>query len=419
MLYNNIGKNPSRSESERQLHMNIFKNRKTGVYLLALAAVVALYILLGTASGTDPAAYPYRTYLYQAQAWLDGQTTLDGESLAHLELAIYNGEYYVSFPPVPSVPMVLYTLIWGNNVPGGLFQKIYAAAACMLILSELMRRKKLNRRECILWAVFFCFASALLPVTLVGGVWYEAQILAFVFSTAAVVSMLRARPTLSCLMYALSVGCRPFTVCLGPILLMIYIENARRSNLSFKRGFAKLIPGLAAGLLIAAAYAFYNYIRFDNPLEFGHNHLPEFSFQGGTQFSVAHIAKNAKWAFSRLPFRLENGELFVEKFGSSMFISCPVFICWIIWVIKDLFTRRMTSAKWMIVIMWCLNVLLLLMHRTMGGMQFGARYMIELIPMVFAYFMLSPDRRKLTHWECMLMTAGLLINFAGACLVHV
>ena len=55
----------------------------------------------------------------------------------------------------------------------------------------------------------------------------------------------------------------------------------------------------------------------------------------------------------------------------------------------------------------------------LGGMQFGARYALEMIPLCFAYFMLCPDRKKIARWECLLMSFGLILNFAGACLVHV
>jgi len=393
--------------------------RKGLPFIAALACIALIYALLCTVSGVDPASYIYKTYLIQAQAWLDGRMTVDGENLAYLELAIHNGEYYVSFPPVPSIPMLLYALIWGDNVPGGLFQKIYVAAACMLILSELLRRRKMPWPHAVAWAVFFCFASAMLPVTLVGGVWYEAQTLAFLFSTAAVVCMLRGKSTLSCLMYALAVGCRPFTVCLGPVLLMLYIRRMRKAKTSARQAVANLLPGLIVGLAVAAAYAAYNYARFGDPLEFGHNYLPEFSTQGGKQFALAHIPQNIKWLFTRPPFRIEGGALVPEMFGSSMFFSCPVFICWLVWIARDLIRRRITPEKLVIIAMFCLNTFLLLLHRTMGGMQFGARYALEMIPLCFAYFMLCPDRKKIARWECLLMSFGLILNFAGACLVHV
>jgi hypothetical protein len=73
----------------------------------------------------------------------------------------------------------------------------------------------------------------------------------------------------------------------------------------------------------------------------------------------------------------------------------------------------------MIVLMCAVNLLLLLMHRTLGGHQFGARYALELVPMCFAWYLISPDRRELTRWESVLLVFGFIFNFLGGCLVHI
>ena len=256
--------------------------------VIALAIAFAIFAAMCALTGIAPGAYHYPSYLLQAQAWLRGQFALN-HNYEYLELAVYNGQYYVSFPPVPAIPMVLFTLIWGNNVPGGLFQKIYAAIACLVVLSALLRRKRVRAEECVAWAVFICFSGALLPITLVGAVWYEAQILAFLFCVSAIAAMQRGRPTLSCLLYALSVGCRPFTVCLGPVLLMLYLRCERQRGAREK--LAGLAPGLILGLGVAACYAAYNYARFGNIFEFGHNYLPEFTRARDGQFSLSYAAK--------------------------------------------------------------------------------------------------------------------------------
>ena len=386
--------------------------------LCAIFLIIALYAAMYAVSGADPASYNYKSYLLQAQAWLRGETHLD-RNYEYLELAVYNGNYYVSFPPVPSLPMLLYTLIWGDDVPGGTIQKIYIAAACLIILSEIARSKRMPLRESIAWALLLCFGSAMLPITLIGGVWYEAQILAFLFSVSAIVLIRRDHPLPACLCYALSVGCRPFSVVLGPVLLMIYIENARMQRKSFAQGFRRLLPGLIAGLAVAALYAWYNYIRFDNPLEFGHNHLPEHTRSENGMLSLAYLGKNIRMLFFGPPLRVEDGALHINQFGFSMFLSCPIFICNLIWLISDIVHRRLTWTKLVILLMGCINVFLLLLHSTLGGHQFGARYTLELVPLCFSWYLLSPDRKQLTRREFALLAFGLVFNFFGGCLVHI
>ena len=390
--------------------------KKRWVLILTALGAAALMALMCFAGDIRISSYPYPTYLLQAKAWLDGMVHLP-KNYEFLELAVYEGNYYVSFPPVPSVPMVLWALIFGDKVPGGLFQKIYVMIACVLILSELMRTKRMKAPDCVAWAILLCFASALLPITAVGAVWYEAQILAFLFAVAAIVALRRNRIVLACLCYALAVGCRPFTVLLGPVLLMMYLKMNREAPL--KQRILKLVPGLIAGLCVAAVYAWYNYVRFGNPLEFGHNYLPEFMRAEHGQLSLVYLKKNLKDFLFRLPFDLKDGEIFFNAFGFSMFLSCPVFICLLVWILQDLIRRRFTAEKAVILLMWVVNIILLCMHRTLGGYQFGARYAVEMLPLVFCYLLLSEHKRRMTRWECALLFAGLIFNFAGGCLIHV
>ena len=102
-----------------------------------------------------------------------------------------------------------------------------------------------------------------------------------------------------------------------------------------------------------------------------------------------------------------------------MFLSCPILLCNLIWLVKDLVLHRMTRAKLVILMMGALNVLLLMMHRTLGGLQFGMRYALELVPLCFAWLLFSPDRTRLTRWESALMSLGLVLNLVGGVAVHV
>ena len=410
MLYNRINPNSKKKGGCAVPRISVGRRRFIAAALVALAAIVLIYAVMCSASGVSPASYKYKSYLLQAQAWLRGETALD-QNYEYLELAVYEGKYYVSFPPVPAIPMVLWTLLFGDGVPGGLFQKLYVAAACLIVLSELLRTKRMKWGDCIAWALLLCFASAMLPITLVGGVWYEAQILAFLLGVSAVVAIWRDRPTLACLCYALAVGCRPFSACLGPALLAMYLRE--------RRPLKRLLPGILTGLAIAACYGIYNYARFGNPFEFGHNYLPEFTRSEHGQLSLEYVWQNFKILFFGAPFTADGPYVTINQFGFSMFLSCPVLICWVVWFLKDLLLRRLNAAKLTIIAMATLNVFLLLMHRTLGGLQFGARYALELMPLCLAYLLLSPDRDRLTRWESVLLGFGLIFNLVGGILIHV
>ena len=97
---------------------------------LGLLTATALYVAGRT--GTDFFAHgPFDSYTRQALAWRDGRMMLDGE-YPWLELAIFEGEYYVSFPPVPSVPMWVLSFFFGLETPDALMCLLYwlGGAAC-------------------------------------------------------------------------------------------------------------------------------------------------------------------------------------------------------------------------------------------------------------------------------------------------
>lgn len=71
--------------------------------LCTLLVLFLIFAAMSLISGVDPSSYPYNSYLLQAQAWLRGETALD-QNYEFLELAVYNGRYYVSFPPYPPYP---------------------------------------------------------------------------------------------------------------------------------------------------------------------------------------------------------------------------------------------------------------------------------------------------------------------------
>lgn len=373
------------------------------------ALVMVIYAAMASIAGVDPCACDYNSYQLQAQAWLRGETALD-RNYEYLELAHYNGKHYVSFPPVPSIPWVLLTLCFGENVYGGLVQKIWIMIACLVVFFEILRTRRMDPAWAAAWSAGVCLAGALLPVGLIGGVWYEAQILAFLLSVSAAAAIRRNRPTLCCFLYALAVGCRPFAALLGPALLAVYLRR--------KGSLRRLAPGICLGLVIAACYGAYNYARFGDIFEFGHNHLPEFTRAEHGQMSPHYVAGNLRQMLLGLPFLWVNGEIRFYEFGFSMFFSCPVLICGLVWLIRDLFGRRMSAVKWVCLVMAALNVLLLSAHRTLGGHQFGLRYALELIPYCLIW-LLEDRRRSMRPWEAVLLFLGLGFNFIGGSRVHI
>lgn len=85
-----------------------------------------------------------------------------------------------------------------------------------------------------------------------------------------------------------------------------------------------LIPGILLGLCVAALYVWYSFIRPDNPFEFWHIFLPEFSAHGGQQFALRHILPNMPIFIFGLPFEGLKGPLTMTYSGFSLFLANPM-----------------------------------------------------------------------------------------------
>ena len=91
-------------------------------------------------------------------------------------------------------------------------------------------------------------------------------------------------------MAALAVGCRPFSACMFlPLMAYFYMMDKDRPRADRIRG---QIRSLIIPALIALCYMLYNYARFGDAPEFGHNYLPEFTGSEKGQFSLSYILPN-------------------------------------------------------------------------------------------------------------------------------
>ncbi len=393
------------------------KKRFDWTPLALIGAMAALWAVLCALTGKaylGPSVYD--TYTRQAMAWRYGLLHLPHD-VKYLELAVYQGEYYVSFPPLPSVVLLPLTYLFGWDTPDNLLVKLYAMGACLLMYAAL-KRAGYKQWEAGAFSFLICFASSLLPLTLEGAVWYHAQTLAYFLVTAAICLLALDRPTPALLCYALAVGCRPFDVLYGLPLFAVYIAINRRARTPAKTVARALLPGVCLGLCVAAGLGLYNYVRFGDPLEFGHNYLPEFSTQGGVQFSLEHVARNVQIFLLGSPLTYANGVWEVPTMGFSMLLACPTLLLMLGWAIMDLSRRTMRVEKAVVLFTCLLHAFLLLLHRTFGGYQLGARYAVDLVPYTFFYLILTPEKKRPNAVEYVYLCEALLFMAWGSAQIY-
>ena len=357
--------------------------------LLCQALAYLLYHSL--AGGTLFSPDPYDSYTLQACNWLQGRNYIaHGEGYAWLELAICNGRYYQSFPPVPALVLLPWAAVFGMNVPSNLI-----IAGVGLLTAAGVFGCFWQRRFAPLTAAFFAvlvgLGSNAFWLCTGGHVWFMAQMLGLCFAVWGVFFALRGRYALPSACFALAVGCRPFYALTALLWLGVLCRRiVRRQSRA-----ASLLPALAPLALIGSGMAAYNLVRFGSPLEFGHAYLPEFRAAEYGQFNLHYLGENLLNLLR--PVTLDAaGQLHFPIFNGFLpFAANPLFALWAALAIAAVYKHKKkkggppapkpASADFpfpqngFALLAAALIVLLVTAtHRTMGGWQFGARYTVDL-----------------------------------------
>ena len=162
------------------------KKRQHAAALLGtlVCLVLALVLYHSLAGGTLMQAGPYNSYALQAENWLAGRNYIaNGEDYPWLELAIYNGRYYQSFPPVPAVLMLPFVAAFGSwqALPGGLIM-LELALLCAAGVYLCCMRSGMSADVCAYFAVFVSMGSNLFWMSTSDGVWFVAQLCGLLFA---------------------------------------------------------------------------------------------------------------------------------------------------------------------------------------------------------------------------------------------
>ena len=365
---------------------------KDNFYAILISATLCILILICSAIVFDFNVFehnPYDSYTRQALAWREGRTYLtdDPDSIAYLELAIYEGKYYVSFPPVPSLIELGLTFFFGKDTPNQFMLYVYTIIACIAL--TVLFYKKHNLLTSVILGLTASIGTNIVSLVAFGGVWHEAQCLSFMLCSLAVLLITSDKKfsnVLSLFFASLAVGCRPFTAIFIPFLLYeLYKKNISNTEKVTIKDFKFFIPYLIAPCLVALSLMIYNFIRFGNPIEFGHNYLPEFTRVEEGQFNLKYLIPNLKQAF-KLPFEFKpDFKLSINRFSANIFyIFNPIIAVFFFYNVKNIIKKfKIYDILWLFAVV--VFIIATCMHRTLGGLQFGARYFIDFIPYIALY----------------------------------
>lgn len=363
----------------------------------------------------------YNTYALQADAWRQGRLDL-GQDYPWLELAIYQGKYYSSFPPFPSYVLFPLTFIWGSNTPDFILIWLINLVAA-IYLYKLSKELKLSPKGAMAETIFLMLGSNLVFVMIDPSVWFMAQTMCFALCILALYSAVTGNGTGALFFWACSVGCRPMQVVFLPVLLMILYGHVKKMEPDavwhqlILRRLKWIIPAGA----VAVSYMLLNYLRFGNIFEFGHNYLPEFVRAEYGQFHIHYIKENVR-ALLRLPEFTEDGKLVINSMGNlNLFIVSPVFLFVLFALLYALAKRayRQVIAGAGVILLSILYLFIIVMHKTMGGWHFGNRYTNDILPYIFLIMGRITSRfPELVKFEIPLCIWGICLNVVGTVCVY-
>ena len=383
-------------------------SRAHGAALAGSLALFAFAILLfhSLAGGTLLERNPYDSYLLQAQNWLQGSMAIqNGEQYPWLELAIFNGKYYLSFPPVPSV-LALPWAMWGGSVPSNLIAAFYGLAAAAGVYL-LFWQSGNSPENCAFFSLFGSLGSNSFWLSTSGGVWMLAQLLALAFCVWGCFFWLAGREVPAFFLLALAVGCRPFSVLLAVVLFLRPVWRAVRHGRWKHLAAVSVLP-----VLVALAMSWYNWARFGSPLEFGRTYLPEFLREENGQFNLIYLWMNLKNLLRPVLLTKTLDLSFPVFNGFLPFVANPLLLLWLLALIGRLRKKQLDRRDIILVICYLATVVMLCLHRTLGGWQFGTRYLVDPFPFCLLFF--ARHRFEAGPASRGLLLAAILFNFYGA-----
>ncbi len=325
--------------------------------------------------------------------------------------------YYVSFPPFPAVLMLPQTAIHGA-VANDVFMTVLVAALILPLFFSVLRRLSsagLTERSLTddLWLTGALGFGTVLFFAAVGGkVWYTAHVVGVALAICYVWCCVEARhPILAGLCLGLATMTRTPMAFMFPLFaLEAWRMTTSDNNADKLREVASTAAKFAAPIIAIAVVAMiHNYVRFGEPLEFGHSYLAvrqQAQMETIGMFSHHYLSRNMTVAFTLLPsFSSSSPYVFISGHGLAIWVTTPL-LFFVLWPrVKNAWHRPL----WLTVALVAIPTFF---YQNSGWFQFGYRFSLDY--MVFLMLLVAVGGRALTRVAKGLIIAGVVINLFGA-----
>jgi hypothetical protein len=395
--------------------------RALKTYLTALAIFVFSFVIYRAATFVvERPNTPAKAYFdLLADAWLHGRLYLTDPGQTH-DLTLYQGQWYVANPPMVAVLMVpwikMYTVAGVNTV---IFSIVFGAAniALVFIILEMIAARGWTRLSTggNLWlTALFGFGTVHFYLSIVGKMWFMSQTVTVTFLALAVLFAISSRPPwLVGMMLGFGIVARPNIALAWPLVFGIaaQIQKDATGRLDWRRlvGWTVLsgIP-MAMGVAVLLGY---NYIRFNDILDFGYLTENVADFMAGDlkkygTFNTHFIRRNLQVMFLGLPeWDPICRRVVPQQQGMSMFLATPA----LVYLVKSLRRSPWVLGAWGAVL--ALIAMISTYYNT-GAWQFGYKYMLDFAVPVVMLLALAAGKRVSWLFR-ILIFLSIAINIIG------
>jgi hypothetical protein len=383
---------------------------------------------------------PNNHYVHLAHAWLEGRLDLGGDPPGTNDWACFDtvsrgpcpaGQYrfsgpdaeryrwYVSFPPLPAILLLPVVAIFGLATLDALFWALFAGAApaLLFIVLRFLResgRSGRSRRDDLLVTTLFGIGSVYYFVAAQGTVWFAAHVVA-----AACVCLYLScsfgarRPAVAGLALGLAFLSRPATLLLAPFFVLEAVTAAKKEPRVPSDSASRILRTLGTFAIPLAAVAvfamWHNAARFGDPFEFGHRFLQirwRSRIETWGLFSTHYLPRNLTVFFLSMPWLIQSSPFVrITRHGLALWFTSPNLL-WSLWPKK---ADATVVALWAAVLPTALCTLL---YQNTGWVQFGYRFSLDYLPLLFVLVALSGRRFGVAFLSC--AAFAILVNTFGA-----
>lgn len=345
-----------------------------------------------------------------AESFIHNDLFLNPHNLPDGDYADFNGKQYLFFGPMPSILLMPFVAVWGKNFPQ-MTLSIASLAITYGAIWGLARKFKFTKLDSFWLANFFVFGTVLYFVGLINTSAYIVQAVATALAVLALFEYFGKRRWLVIGILVAAAGATRLTL-FGMVIFFLLEIWRNRFRVNLARSLAFLLLPIFFSLVVLGLY---NFRRFGSVFETGYKlnvsvlDKNYYNNQLGW-FSPIHIPANLYILLIRAPepvkrevgeFALEFPYLKANYLGMAIWFTSPLFLYLLLakWekftfpVIGGLIATSLPS----------------LFYWGLGAVQFGARYSLDFLPLLFL-ILLTAFKKGLPDFAKLLITLGIIFN---------